>query len=188
MIILLLLALALPSEAQVVLELDCPGNAWVNTVRENPDGSISLKITHARRDYGGECLMTDIRDFCFLTLSQNGDTLNLTSHRSTDGYMLWDVLELSDDEGYILYGDCRLIPDDMGEPDSDWYFNDTFPFSAFQLTRISIEGDTLWKMQWHEDSLANGMSVKLLHDNSVLALVGVTGQAVSYTHLTLPTN
>ena len=173
--LLLALALALPPEAHLILELDCPGNTWVNTVRENPDGSISVKITRARRDYGGECLWTDIRDFDFLTLSADGDTLSLTTHRSTDAYLLWDVLEMTDGAGYILYGDYRHIPPDMGEPDSDWYFNETFPFSAFRVLRISLEGDTLWNRQWHEDSLANGMAARLLHDNSILALSEETG-------------
>jgi hypothetical protein len=173
--LLLALALALPPEANLILELDCPGDAWVNTVRENPDGSISLKITRARRDYGGECLWTDIRDFDFLTLSADGDTLGLTTHRSTDAYMLWDVLEMADGAGYLLYGDYRYIPPDMGEPDSDWYFNQTFPFSAFRVFRISLDGDTLWVRQWHEDSLANGLATRLLHDNSILTLAEERG-------------
>ena len=61
----LVLTLALPPEAGTVLEVVLSGDAVVQTVAENRDGSYTLKIMRARRDYGGECLMLDIRDFDF---------------------------------------------------------------------------------------------------------------------------
>ncbi|MBN1434647.1 hypothetical protein JW921_07795 [Candidatus Fermentibacterales bacterium] len=170
MILLMALVLGLPQEASVILELPIQGDAWVEQVRENVDESYTIKIVNIRNPYGGECTWTDMRDFDFLTVDPQGDTLGLTTHASTDAHMLWDVLEMRDGEGYILYADYRSIPDDMGEPNPDWYFSNTFPFSTFEVTRISLDGDTVWTRMWDEDSVANGLTAKLLWDNSVLAL------------------
>ena len=183
-LLLLSMVCAIPPEAELVLEVPLDGDAWAETVRENDDGSYTLKIVTSRNEYGGECLETSLLDFDFLTLTAGGDTLGLTTHASTDAYMLWDAMEMRDGQGYVLYGDFREIPEDMGEPDWHWYDNQTFPFSAFQVCRVSMDGDTLWRKRWHQDSLSNGMAARLLSDNSVLVSTQVeTGTAEWDAHL-----